>query len=83
MDVFIYRVRKYIGSYIMALNGHVDALVFSAGAAAHGARAHNSARDRARKALRARGAEACAPSSLPFAWTRSSRPPFRRFLPPP
>lgn len=31
MDVFVYRVRKYIGAYLMALNGHVDAIVFSAG----------------------------------------------------
>lgn len=31
MDVFIYRVRKYIGSYFVALGGHVDAIVFSAG----------------------------------------------------
>jgi butyrate kinase len=33
MDVFIYRVRKYIGAYTMALGGHVDAIVFSAGEA--------------------------------------------------
>ncbi|GBF90589.1 acetate kinase [Raphidocelis subcapitata] len=31
MDVFIYRVRKYVGAYTTALNGHVDAIVFSAG----------------------------------------------------
>lgn len=31
MDVFVYRVRKYVGAYTMALNGHVDAIVFSAG----------------------------------------------------
>jgi acetate kinase len=31
MDVFIYRVRKYIGAYTAALGGHVDSLVFSAG----------------------------------------------------
>ena len=32
MDVFVYRVRKYIGAYTAALNGHVDAIIFSAGA---------------------------------------------------
>lgn len=30
-DVFVYRVRKYLGSYYLALNGAVDAIVFSAG----------------------------------------------------
>jgi len=29
--MFVYRVRKYIGAYSAALNGRVDALVFSAG----------------------------------------------------
>lgn len=31
LDMFVYRVRKYIGAYSAALNGRVDALVFSAG----------------------------------------------------
>ncbi|KAI8466299.1 MAG: acetate kinase [Monoraphidium minutum] len=31
MDVFVYRVRKYIGAYTVSLGGHVDAIVFSAG----------------------------------------------------
>ncbi|KAF8062901.1 ackA [Scenedesmus sp. PABB004] len=31
LDVFVYRVRKYIGSYAAALGGRLDALVFSAG----------------------------------------------------
>ncbi|KIZ07816.1 acetate kinase [Monoraphidium neglectum] len=31
MDVFVYRVRKYIGAYTLSLGGHVDAMVFSAG----------------------------------------------------
>mmetsp|Transcript_4480 Transcript_4480/g.9637 ORF Transcript_4480/g.9637 Transcript_4480/m.9637 type:complete len:421 (+) Transcript_4480:106-1368(+) len=31
LDMFVYRVRKYIGAYTVALDGRVDALVFSAG----------------------------------------------------
>lgn len=31
LDMFVYRVRKYIGAYAAALSGRVDALVFSAG----------------------------------------------------
>jgi acetate kinase len=31
LDMFVYRVRKYIGAYSAALAGRVDALVFSAG----------------------------------------------------
>eukprot|EP00882_Tetradesmus_deserticola_P022090 GHRQ01023973.1.p1 GENE.GHRQ01023973.1~~GHRQ01023973.1.p1 ORF type:complete len:255 (+),score=112.83 GHRQ01023973.1:403-1167(+) len=31
LDMFVYRVRKYIGAYSAALSGRVDALVFSAG----------------------------------------------------
>lgn len=31
LDMFVYRVRKYIGAYSAALCGRVDALVFSAG----------------------------------------------------
>jgi acetate kinase len=31
LDMFVYRVRKYIGAYSAALNGRVDALIFSAG----------------------------------------------------
>eukprot|EP00882_Tetradesmus_deserticola_P013158 GHRQ01013954.1.p1 GENE.GHRQ01013954.1~~GHRQ01013954.1.p1 ORF type:complete len:415 (+),score=167.05 GHRQ01013954.1:498-1742(+) len=31
LDMFVYRVRKYIGAYCAALSGRVDALVFSAG----------------------------------------------------
>jgi acetate kinase len=30
-DMYVYRIRKYIGAYYVALGGHVDALVFSAG----------------------------------------------------
>jgi acetate kinase len=29
MDMFIYRIRKYIGSYYASLNGKLDALVFT------------------------------------------------------
>lgn len=35
-DIFIYRVKKYIGSYIAAMNG-VDAIVFTAGIGENGA----------------------------------------------
>jgi acetate kinase len=31
LDMFVYRVRKYIGAYTAALSGRVDALIFSAG----------------------------------------------------
>lgn len=31
MDVYVHRVRKYLGAYMVALNGNVDAIVFSAG----------------------------------------------------
>jgi acetate kinase len=31
LDMFVYRVRKYIGAYSATLSGRVDALVFSAG----------------------------------------------------
>lgn len=31
MDMFVYRVRKYVGAYLAALNGNADAIVFSAG----------------------------------------------------
>lgn len=30
-EMFVYRVRKYLGAYTVALGGHVDAIVFSAG----------------------------------------------------
>jgi acetate kinase len=31
LDMFVFRVRKYIGAYMAVLGGKVDALVFSAG----------------------------------------------------
>lgn len=31
LDMFVYRIRKYIGAYLVALGGNVDAIVFSAG----------------------------------------------------
>ena len=31
IDVYVHRVRRYLGSYFVALDGAVDALVFSAG----------------------------------------------------
>lgn len=31
MQVFIHRVRKYVGSHLVQLGGKVDALIFSAG----------------------------------------------------
>lgn len=31
LKVFIHRIRKYLGAYLVHLEGHVDALVFSAG----------------------------------------------------
>lgn len=31
LGVFIHRIRKYLGAYLVQLEGHVDALVFSAG----------------------------------------------------
>lgn len=31
VDMFVYRVRKYVGAYMVALGGRVDAIVFSAG----------------------------------------------------
>lgn len=31
VDMYCYRVRKYIGAYVAALEGQVDAVVFSAG----------------------------------------------------
>jgi acetate kinase len=31
MQVFVHRVRKYLGAYMMQLEGEMDALVFSAG----------------------------------------------------
>lgn len=31
LDVFVHRVRKYIGAYMVHLEGNVDAIVFSAG----------------------------------------------------
>ena len=31
LDMFVYRIRKYIGAYMAALGGRVDAVVFSAG----------------------------------------------------
>lgn len=31
LDMFVHRVRKYIGSYLTVLDGRVDALIFSAG----------------------------------------------------
>lgn len=34
-DIFIYRVKKYIGSYVAAMNG-VDAVVFTAGIGENG-----------------------------------------------
>lgn len=31
MQVFVHRIRKYIGSYLVQLKGKVDAIVMSAG----------------------------------------------------
>lgn len=31
MDVFVHRVRKYLGAYALELGGHLDAVVFTAG----------------------------------------------------
>ncbi len=31
LDMFVYRIRKYIGAFLAALGGRVDAVVFSAG----------------------------------------------------
>lgn len=31
MQVFVHRVRRYIGAYLLQLRGNVDAIVFSAG----------------------------------------------------
>lgn len=31
LDVFVHRVRRYLGAYFVNLNGEVDAIVFSAG----------------------------------------------------
>ena len=31
LDMFTYRIRKYIGAYLAALGGRVDGVVFSAG----------------------------------------------------
>lgn len=31
LDVFVHRVRMYLGAYLVNLQGHVDALIFSAG----------------------------------------------------
>lgn len=31
LDMFVYRVRKYLGAYLAALDGQADALIFSAG----------------------------------------------------
>ena len=31
LDMFVYRIRKYIGAYMAALGGRIDAIVFSAG----------------------------------------------------
>jgi acetate kinase len=31
LKIFVYRIRKYIGSYMAALGGDVDAVIFSAG----------------------------------------------------
>lgn len=31
LNIFVYRIRKYIGSYMAALGGDVDAVIFSAG----------------------------------------------------
>jgi len=31
LNMFVYRIRKYIGAYTAALGGDVDAVVFSAG----------------------------------------------------
>ena len=31
VQVFIYRIRKYLGAYLVHLKGRVDAIVFSAG----------------------------------------------------
>lgn len=33
MQVFIQRIRKYLGAYLVKLEGKVDAIIFSAGAA--------------------------------------------------
>lgn len=38
LDIFVSRVRKYIGSYMVELEGNVDALVFTAGIGEHDAR---------------------------------------------
>lgn len=37
-DVFVHRVRKYLGAYMVLLGGDVDAIVFSAGIGEHSAR---------------------------------------------
>lgn len=31
LDIFVYRIKKYIGAYLAALDGQVDGIVFSAG----------------------------------------------------
>lgn len=31
LGVFVHRVRKYVGAFMVALDGHLDALVFTAG----------------------------------------------------
>lgn len=35
LDVFVARIRQYLGAYYFLLNGNVDALVFSAGIGEH------------------------------------------------
>jgi acetate kinase len=44
LDVFCYRVRKYIGAYTVALDG-VDAIVFTGGIGEHSARIRKSIAD--------------------------------------
>eukprot|EP00271_Cylindrocystis_brebissonii_P004188 TRINITY_DN15761_c0_g1_i1.p1 TRINITY_DN15761_c0_g1~~TRINITY_DN15761_c0_g1_i1.p1 ORF type:complete len:410 (-),score=77.09 TRINITY_DN15761_c0_g1_i1:671-1900(-) len=37
LEVFVYRIRKYLGAYLVHLQGKVDAIVFSAGIGEHSA----------------------------------------------
>lgn len=41
-QVYLRRMRKYLGAYLVHLGGHVDAIVFSAGRALMRARARNA-----------------------------------------
>ena len=38
MQVFVHRIRKYLGAYLLQLEGRVDAVVFSAGIGENAAR---------------------------------------------